>query len=122
MRTRDMTTKDRVAAGAAELDIVWPGWYRIVDPSTLVLASGCNCVLGQLESFEREGEAPPNASFFTSGLRRFGNWRAAMGRRAVRNTAERFGFVGVEFDDYNDLDRYWTTEIRTRRRKKKATT
>jgi len=34
--------------GAALLDERLPGWRDHIDPNTLELADGCNCILGQL--------------------------------------------------------------------------
>lgn len=34
--------------GAALLDERLPGWRRHIDPDTLRLEDGCNCILGQL--------------------------------------------------------------------------
>lgn len=118
-RTRDMSVRERVEAGAAELDVVWPGWWRIVDPNKLQLASSCNCVLGQLEKFEREGKEPEYLSFYAAGLSRFERWRRTMRRRKLQNVETRFGFVGNAYlDEYVLLDRYWRNEIRKRARRK----
>lgn len=45
-----MTTlvSERVAAGAAWLDKVDPGWEFKVDPNTLSMKDGCRCVCGQV--------------------------------------------------------------------------
>src|SRR5690349_3384032 len=39
---------DRVAAGAAFLDEVKPGWHKEIDVERLNLESSCRCVMGQL--------------------------------------------------------------------------
>lgn len=40
--------EEQVARGAAWLDQVYPGWERRIDLSSLDLASGCLCILGQV--------------------------------------------------------------------------
>lgn len=39
---------ERVAAGAAWLDEVMPGWFNDIDLSTMKIKTTCNCVLAQL--------------------------------------------------------------------------
>jgi hypothetical protein len=39
---------ERVAAGAAWLDVAAPGWVDRIDPGTLDLSSDADCVLGQV--------------------------------------------------------------------------
>jgi|SRR5687767_3155980 len=43
-----MTVQDRVAQGAAWLDIRYPGWFNGIDLSILDLADCHQCVLGQV--------------------------------------------------------------------------
>ena len=40
--------RERVARGAARLDMLKPGWYNRIDVGTLTLHDGCGCVIGQL--------------------------------------------------------------------------
>src|SRR5687767_2653296 len=40
--------KERVARGAARLDAVNPDWYLKVEPKKINLASGYDCILGQV--------------------------------------------------------------------------
>ena len=57
-RTRRITeekVRERVQQGAAYLDEMDPGWHRQVDPNTLELGSGRQCVLGQLHGEFRLG-------------------------------------------------------------------
>ena len=57
-RTRRITeekVRERVQRGAAYLDEMDPGWHRQVDPNTLELESGRQCVLGQLHGEFRLG-------------------------------------------------------------------
>ena len=57
-RTRRITeekVRERVQRGAAYLDEMDPGWHRQVDPNTLELGSGRQCVLGQLHGEFRLG-------------------------------------------------------------------
>lgn len=42
------TTGDPVAEGAAMLDKINPGWEHKIDDRGLLMASSCNCILGQL--------------------------------------------------------------------------
>jgi hypothetical protein len=42
-----LTIAERVQRGASLLDTKFPGWVDQVDLSTLDLASGCDCILGQ---------------------------------------------------------------------------
>lgn len=49
MTAPTVTIADRVAAGATYLDEHEPGWWKLIELGRLNLASGCRCVLGQLE-------------------------------------------------------------------------
>lgn len=42
------TIEERVARGAAFLDVARPGWRDDITPAALSLASGCKCILGQI--------------------------------------------------------------------------
>jgi hypothetical protein len=44
----DLTVTQRVQNGAAILDEALPGWEKHIDRSTLNIASGGHCVLGQI--------------------------------------------------------------------------
>lgn len=44
--------RERVALGAAHLDIVKPNWFNLVDTDTLKLSSCQRCVIGQLSSHD----------------------------------------------------------------------
>lgn len=41
--------RERVAKGAAHLDVVRPGWFNRIDLGRLDLARPCACIVGQLE-------------------------------------------------------------------------
>lgn len=100
--------RERVARGANYLDEVDPGWYRHVDPETLVLADGSACVLGQLH----------------------GGYRRGLGRSSLLNFSSApfaslspvdYGFQGVDgvsedvqARDYELLDAAWSREVRRR--------
>ena len=45
---RQSSIEKRVARGAAWLDRVKPGWFKLIDLDALDLRSGCSCVLGQI--------------------------------------------------------------------------
>lgn len=54
----------RVAKGAAHLDRVTPGWWRLINADRLDLHSSCNCIVGQIcgdfnEHFTRIGLQHP---------------------------------------------------------------
>lgn len=55
----ELTIPERVAAGAAYLDRVMPGWWQRIDLERLDLSSTCNCVLGQ--EFGHFAAAPEDA-------------------------------------------------------------
>jgi hypothetical protein len=42
------SVQERVATGSALLDARVPGWAHRINNATLNIASGCNCILGQL--------------------------------------------------------------------------
>lgn len=46
--TERTSLASRVRAGVAFLDENKPGWHEFVIPQVLNMASGCNCVLGQV--------------------------------------------------------------------------
>ena len=50
------TPEKRVQRGAAFLDKVKPDWFTKIDLGSLDLASGCDCVLGQIVRFEADKE------------------------------------------------------------------
>lgn len=101
--------RKRVERGAAYLDDVDPGWHDRVDPSTLELADGSACVLGQLH----------------------GDFRLGLGRSHLINLSSAprgslspvaYGFKGasdvpedVQDRDYRMLNRAWREAIRERR-------
>ncbi len=42
------TPRDAARSGSALLDRHQPGWYRLINPATLNIASGRDCICGQL--------------------------------------------------------------------------
>jgi hypothetical protein len=100
----------RAARGAAYLDGASPGWAGRVDPATLELADGAQCVLGQLH-----GE-------FRFGLLRSRVWdgSSAPSMRLFKAASPTdLGFHACGEGDMADLDyghltRAWREEIRQR--------
>lgn len=100
--------RDRVQRGAEYLDRMDPDWYRRVDSTTLELADGRHCVLGQLH----------------------GEFRLGLGRSRLINLSSAprtslspvsYGFTCVEgvseewqAYDYELLNRAWRDAVRRR--------
>ncbi|MEM6782132.1 MAG: hypothetical protein AAF624_00160 [Bacteroidota bacterium] len=100
--------RERAARGAAYLDDADPGWWSRLDPTSLELADGRACVLGQLHGEFRQGlsrarildlSSSPLASLSPVDL----------GFQAYR----RFGDA-TEALDYAFLTRAWREEIDAR--------
>jgi hypothetical protein len=98
----------RVRRGAAFLDDADPGWYRNVDPSTLELASGTHCVLGQLHGDFRLGLGRSNVINLSSAPRASLS-PTAYGFRCVQGVPDAW-----QDRDYEMLDRAWQEAIRKR--------
>lgn len=105
----------RAGSGAAYLDGVDPGWHTRLNPATLELADGAQCVLGQLHGGFRDGlfrarvldlSSAPLASLSPVDL----------GFQARRD-------LGDELDalDYAFLNRAWREAIRQRREQAERT-
>jgi hypothetical protein len=84
----------RVAAGAAFLDERMPGWAEWIDLDSLSLMDDCDCVLGQLSGYYRDGVAQ-------------------FGLRLSEEVS--LGFMPGEGSAWDLLDAAWTAEIRKRR-------
>lgn len=99
----------RAGSGAAYLDEVGPGWHTRLNPATLELADGAQCVLGQLHGGFRAGlfrarildlSSAPLASLSPVDL----------GFQARRDLGDE-----LEALDYAFLNRAWREAIRQRR-------
>jgi len=99
----------RAGSGAAYLDGVDPGWHTRLNPATLELADGAQCVLGQLHGGFRAGlfrarildlSSAPLASLSPVDL----------GFQARRDLGDE-----LEALDYAFLNRAWREAIRQRR-------
>lgn len=99
----------RAGSGAAYLDGVDPGWHTRLNPATLELADGAQCVLGQLHGGFRDGlfrarvldlSSAPLASLSPVDL----------GFQARRDLGE-----GIEALDYAYLNRAWREALAARR-------
>lgn len=99
----------RVARGVAVLDVVSPGWHRLIAMDHLVMDSHADCILGQLY-----GDYTLGTSAVTQALGV---------RPAIR--ASEFGFTLLEseqeYDDdpvvdarFHALAKLWRAEIRVR--------
>lgn len=111
-RARKITltvARERAARGAAYLDEVHRGWYRLIDDATLDMGNGRACVLGQLYGS------------FATGLRRCQIINPAsepnpfispvhLGLLAVQRVCE-----PLQEQDYEYLNQAWREEIRRRR-------
>lgn len=78
------TIAERVQRGAALLDTRFPGWVDSVDLSTLNLASGCDCILGQKFGDFRAGARQTHLAVETSSV--------PMGERS-RDQLQEYGFL-----------------------------
>lgn len=100
----------RARRGAAYLDEMHPGWYRRIDTSTLALADGSACVLGQLHGEYRLGLG--RSALLNLGSAPLGNSSPVdMGFQCVAGVS-----VRDEERDYRYLDAAWSEEVRQRRR------
>lgn len=93
-----VTTVDRVARGAALLDVERPGWVDSIDLVTLNISSEARCVLGQV----------------------FGDFEHGMDVLGVETTLHRHGFDGRTGNDYfascERLTNEWLRVITARRK------
>lgn len=104
---RDASPDEKVTFGAAELDRLQPGWYKLIDLDVLDLQNDEKCILGQLNET------------FDDGLEHF-HW--------TDEDAEIRGFYVAWTDDdndhasirtriiYMDLTDFWCQEINARLR------
>lgn len=72
MSATTTTIAERVAAGAAWLDEHEPGWVDLIDLDKLNLASGCRCILGQLESPRLDPDYDPPDTAYVEALDHYG--------------------------------------------------
>lgn len=114
-----MDVENRVRRGAKALDQRLPGWHWKINLSGLSMRSGsetiptrrafgCGCIGSQLDYLSRRkfGERW-YTTYWIRGLNRFGITRLVT-----------YGFLAGSREPesvYEDLDRAWTAEIRTRR-------
>lgn len=82
-----MTGNQWVDAGARALDVAWPGWHEIVEPSAIDLSSERLCVLGQLfgtyeAGLSRLGLTRDEGPWFGFESVWVGHWIAAIDRRS----------------------------------------
>lgn len=89
----------RVNRGVTLLDKHRPGWYKDINLDKLVIASSCECVLGQL----------------------YGDFTVGCGRLAIGDDGEKFGFFTREPITFTALDDLWKKKILHLREKEKAT-
>jgi hypothetical protein len=123
------TISDRVQRGAALLDARFPGWVDQVNLSTLNLASGCDCILGQRFGDFAQGARLVHLAPETSSVRMGDSSRsrldahgflvdytpeeyAAFKARARRATDAAMARSDAE---YAELTREWTKLITDRR-------
>ena len=101
--------RERVQRGAAYLDDVDPGWHERVDPSTLELADGSACILGQLHGDFRLGLGRSHLINLSSAPR--GSLSpVAYGFKCTSDVPDE-----VQDRDYRMLNRAWREAIRERR-------
>lgn len=105
---------DRARAGAAFLDGADPGWAARVSPSSLSLADGEACVLGQLHGDYRLGLGRARVVDLSSAP---GAGRLFHAASPVDLGFQALGAFGSaeEILDYAALTRAWRDEIRRRR-------
>lgn len=144
MATDIVTTRTRVKAGAAYLDVTQPGWYRTLDVEHLDLADECRCVLGQLfqpvkdadyslDSDDYDDERLPDDGYscginalFGKGIDPHYDDRAELQAKLYgfnvlyRDDAVRLGLHLAQLeneDDYAALQHEWERQINKRLRK-----
>ena len=96
--------RDRVAAGAALLDAVRPGWAEVVEPADLAMESCADCVLGQLYGHYAKG-------LESLGLDPFVAVPSPFGFEITGSDVEGGGRV---FAAYDRLAGFWRDEIAAR--------
>lgn len=85
-----ITIPPQVAAGAQVLDEKIPGWYRRIDPSTLVMSDACNCICGQLAG--KDSDWDPIVDYL------YGHpWHNDEDRQGWLNFVEEHGFTGDRY-------------------------
>jgi hypothetical protein len=98
--TERTSLASRVRAGVAFLDENKPGWHEYVIPYALNMASGCDCVLGQVYG-----------DFYVAQDALFGDDFEAQTVRLGFDTAE----VGIaSLRQFETLRRIWSYVVRTR--------
>lgn len=103
------SARERVARGADYLDEVDPGWHHRVDPSSLELADGQFCVLGQLHGDFRLGLGRTHLINLSSAPRASLS-PVTYGFQCVQNVPPRWRDLDYEF-----LTRAWRAAVRDRR-------
>ena len=103
------SARSRAARGSAYLDMMDPGWRTRINASTLELADGAHCVLGQLHGEFRagllrtrvwDGSSAPSMRLFNSVS------PEDLGFRAVSDSGDELAAL-----DYAFLNRAWREEI-----------
>lgn len=92
----------RVARGAALLDEKRPGWAQQINTRELDMASGCFCILGQLEES------------YTAAIRRL--WPLDLACRVLQTRIHGFDVnpASDKFGDYRILQDAWIAAIADR--------
>jgi hypothetical protein len=116
------TISERVANGAAELDIIKPDWWKPgrIKVSQLNLEDGCDCVLGQLQNYE-QGTTRERLDLYLAGVRNFFGDRFNSARQAAAGfLSSRFGDDEQDYydgeDEYEALTKEWRRVIKARRK------
>lgn len=99
----------RVEAGAAWLDETVPNWERRVDDTMLDLASGCNCILGQV--FKVAAAPFTGYEWATRTFTGYEHYLPVASGWAVEH-----GFLVDKDETAEELDDAWLDLMDTRRR------
>jgi hypothetical protein len=104
-----LTITERVAAGAAYLDEIEPGWVERIDLGKLVLSSPCRCILGQLHGdyWRSPLMAPYRTAYDPDQLAEGDDRSAALGFTVTRDS-----YDSLQFDA---LTAEWKRLIEARR-------
>lgn len=110
---------ERVARGAAFLDLYRPTWFREIDLGSLNLKDNYNCILGQLYGNYHDSALPIERAASTKySFREFINFVFFNAPPPISVTVYDLGF-GIESDyrafrHYPELTLLWSMEIRKR--------